>query len=74
MSKVKFQKYSDGVWVACNTANGNEATVYKINEYNALFDTPTRYRVDVNGVTVASMVDHFQTAKSIAIKKLRSDC
>ena len=73
MSKIRFIKEDDTEWFAYNTETGDTATIYKIHEYNALFDVKPRYRVDVMGKTVATMIDNFQTAKSIAYKKVKGE-
>lgn len=71
MSKVKFQKQDSETWFAHNSKTGDTVYVHKINEYYAFGETKPKYRVDVNGRTVESMIEHFQTAKSIAMKKVK---
>lgn len=47
--------------------NMTTATIIKIREFGFLSSSvPTRYRIDVKGKTIASMIEHFQTAKSVA--------
>ena len=49
-----------------------QQVIGKIEEYNAFGQKGSRYRVDFEGVTVKSMIDNFQTAKSIAIRQVKS--
>lgn len=67
---IKTQKEHDGMWTIFNTENGKTASIIKINEYS-LISTKTKYRIDVNGKTVNSMIENFQTAKSIARKTVK---
>lgn len=71
MSRVKFQKVNSDLWFAHNSKTGDTAYVCRIEEYYAFGETKPKYRVDQNGQTVASMIEHFQTAKSIAMKKVK---
>lgn len=68
---VKFYKSDDTRWVAYNTKTNKTAEVHKFNDSYGFIKNPSRYRVDVNGRTVKSMIDHFQTAKSAAIKAVK---
>lgn len=68
---IEVIKESEGKWLVWNTKNHKCADIVKINEHNALFKVKTKYRVDVNGVTVDSMIGNFQTAKGIAIKNIK---
>lgn len=69
-TRVKVTKDYDGKWTAYNRSNGKCAEIIRISEYS-LLPTSTKYRVDVNGRTVDSMIEHFQTAKSVAIKQIQ---
>lgn len=67
MKKVKTINNQDGTWTVFNPNNRTTATIIKIREFGSLStNVPTRYRVDVKGKTIASMIENFQTAKSIA--------
>lgn len=58
----------DGRWTVFNTRTGETATIISIKEHGFLATNKIRYRVDVKGETVKSMIDHFQTAKAAAKK------
>lgn len=71
MSKVITVNNEDNTWSVYNSQTMVSATIIKIQEFGFLAkDTPTRYRVDFKGKTIASMIGNFQTAKSIARKHL----
>ncbi|WCF11472.1 hypothetical protein NDS46_31435 (plasmid) [Paenibacillus thiaminolyticus] len=71
-TKVLITKQSDTHWMVwCQ--DGTEvkaADIHKIEDFGFL-GRKSRYRVDVDGKTVQSMIDHFSTAKSIATKQIR---
>lgn len=56
----------DGTWQVYNSENGKSALIVAIQEYDFYTPNRKRYRVDVDYKTVESMIDHFQTAKSVA--------
>lgn len=58
-------------WCIWNTTNGKTADIVKIYEHHALIKRRPRYRVDVGGYTVGSMIEHFQTAKKLAAEKIK---
>jgi len=71
MTKIKILNNQDGTWTVFNTKNGQTAKIVRINEYNLLSFQRKLYRVDYHGQTIASMLDHFQTAKKVAVDKVR---
>lgn len=70
-AKVRVTKQSEGHWMVWTMDDGvcKCADIHAIEEHGFL-KGPKRYRVDVAGTTVASMIDHFQTAKKIASEKI----
>lgn len=67
MKKVKTINNQDGTWTVFNPNNMTTATIIKIREFGFLSSSvPTRYRIDFQGKTIASMIGNFQTAKSVA--------
>ena len=71
-NKVKVIKEHDGEWYIYNIVTGNGAYIRTINEGGFLASSKKRYRVDNGrGETIASMIDHFATAKSIAMKSVK---
>lgn len=69
MKKAKVFNNKDGTWsIICGD---NYATIVSIQDYGFLAKSHKQYRVDVKGRTVASMIDHFATAKSIALKHVQ---
>lgn len=73
MRKIKTLNNKDGSWTVFNYINGKGAKIVRINEYNLLSFKRKLYRVDYNGKTIATMLEHFQTAKKIAIEKVKLD-
>jgi len=67
---IKTHKEHDGKWIVWNTESGATADIVAISEYS-LLPTKQKYRVDVRGKTIASGIEHFQTAKSKATKAVR---
>lgn len=69
---INVSKVEDGKWCVFNRKNGKCADIVRINEYNpyAINNKP-KYRVDFEGYTKESMIEHFQTAKGIAYKCIR---
>lgn len=65
---VKTIKEYDGKWMVWNKETGKVADIVRINEGGYLASSKKRYRVDVSGKTVASMVDSYQKALGIAKK------
>ena len=70
--RIKTIKESDFEWTVWNRTNGETASIIKISEYS-LLPTKTKYRVDFNGRTIASMIENFQTAKSVAYKAVKDN-
>ena len=68
---IKTINNNDGTWMVWNQKTNMVADIVTIREYGYLATNKKRYRVDVNGQTVASMIDHFATAKSVATKKVK---
>jgi hypothetical protein len=68
---ITLNKESDTTWCVFNSGNGKSADIVRINEYNGLKPKKSRYRVDVKGATEATMIEHFQTAKGIAVGKVK---
>lgn len=70
--KTHIQKEYEGRWSVYNTSTGKSAYIVKIEEFGFLASSKSRYRVDNGkGETIASMIDHFSTAKSIATKEVK---
>lgn len=69
--KITVFNVGSGQWQVVNKENNKYANIYSISEYNAFTKIKKRYRVDVNGLTVASLIEHFQSAKSIAMKHIQ---
>lgn len=70
MSRIRVIKEYDGRWTVWNPDNHKTTDIIKFNEYSLLPTNP-KYRVDVNEQTIDSCIEHFQTAKSIAIKAVK---
>lgn len=68
---VKTNKDYDGRWTVYNTLTGKMATITSITEHGLIGTQKTRYRVDVKGRTVKSMIDHFATARAEAKKYVK---
>lgn len=70
--KLHVTKQSENHWLVWGTLRGeiHSADVVSFVEQGFL-GGKTRFRVDVAGKTVASLIDHFQTAKSIAMKHVK---
>lgn len=67
MKKSKTINNQDGTWTVFDPNNRTTATIIKIQEFGFLSsNVSTRYRIDVKGKTIASMIENFQTAKSVA--------
>ena len=69
--KISVFNVGTGQWEVVNKETNKYAYIYSISEYNAFTKIKKRYRVDVNGITVDSLIEHFQSAKSIAIKHVQ---
>lgn len=67
---IKVKKEYDGVWTVYDTKTKKTATIVKFKDGMPWEKKYSFYRVDVNGQTVASMIDHFQKAKGVASKYL----
>lgn len=63
---IKTIKDYEGRWTVFNTVTGETATIISIKEYGFLSSKATRYRVDVKGKTIKSMINHFATARAEA--------
>ncbi|MGE6415532.1 hypothetical protein ACQKDD_15305 [Planococcus kocurii] len=71
MKKSKTINNQDGTWTVFDPNNRTTATIIKIQEFGFLSsNVSTRYRIDVKGKTIASMIENFQTAKSVASNHL----
>jgi hypothetical protein len=70
---IKLIKESQDVWSVWNNRNGKLATIISIQEFGYLATNKKKYRVDVNGKTIRSMIDHFQKAKAIATKHVKGE-
>lgn len=68
---IKVNKENEKTWCVWNTKTGKTADIVKISEYNAFFPNKTRYRVDVSGITVDTLIENFQTAKGVAYKAVK---
>lgn len=68
---IELKKQTENSWLVWNTSNNKVADIVKIDEYNAFIKRKPRYRVDVNGFTVESMVENFQTARGIATRYIK---
>lgn len=68
---IKTVKEHEGAWTVWNTVTHASANIIAIQEYGYLASGNKKYRVDVRGTTVASMIGNFQTAKSIATKHIK---
>lgn len=68
---IKIIKQSESSWCVWNTKTKKCADIVKIEEYNAFIKRNSRYRVDVSGSTIKSMIENFQTAKNVAYKAVR---
>lgn len=68
---VKTIKDYDGRWTVFNTVTGETATIISIKEHGFLASKGTRYRVDMKGKTIKSMIDHFATARAEAKKLVK---
>ena len=68
---VKTHRENESAWYVWNTKTYKDAYIVKISEYNAFSKKKSRYRVDVGGVTIQSMIESFQTAKSVAFKAVK---
>lgn len=65
---VKVIKEQEGKWLVWNKKTGKMAEIVAIQDFGYLAKSHKQYRVDVEGKTVETMLDHFQTARSIAVK------
>lgn len=68
---VKTIKDYNGRWTVFNTVTRETATIIIIREHGFLASKGTRYRVDVKGKTVKSIIDHFATARAEAKKLVK---
>lgn len=65
---VKIIKEDAERWLVWNQTNNQMVTIVAIQDVGFLAKQHKQYRIDMNGQTAVSMIDHFQTARSIAIK------
>ena len=70
---VKTVKQCEGEWTVYETSTMACAEIIAIQEFGFLAPAKKRYRVDYNGTTQASMIENFQTAKSIATKIVKGN-
>lgn len=68
---LKVNKEWDGQWLVWNTNTDKIATIVRIDDSFMGKKKPCRYRVDQNGVTVASMLENFAVARKTANKHVR---
>lgn len=68
---IKCTKQGDAQWMVWNTQTMATATIVKITEMYMGERRNCGYRVDVEGRTIASAIDNFQTAKKIASDKIK---
>lgn len=68
---IKMQKEFDGQWIVWDTTTQKTATIIRIDDYFMGKKLPSRYRVDYIGKTVATMLDKFSEAKTIASRQVR---
>lgn len=70
--KVHVKKQSEDRWMVwANFPDGAKCADIVGFEDHGILKTKKRFRVDVSGRTVESMIDHFQTAKAIAIAEVK---
>ena len=70
---IKVIKECDNEWIVFNSKTGKSATIVKFNDSYGFIQKKSQYRVDVNGRTVGTLIDNFQTAKSIANKHTKKE-
>lgn len=71
---ICMQKECEGEWYVWNPNNSKSAKIIKFqDQFPLLGKVSNRYRVDVGGITVKSMIDKFQTARKIAYEKVKND-
>lgn len=64
--KIKIVKEYDGKWMVWNKSNGKVADIVRIQEFGILGSSKPRYRVDVSGKTVESLIPNFKSAEKVA--------
>jgi len=64
---IKLAKENENTWCVWDTRTGKCAEIVKIYDY-ILGKEKIRYRVDVAGITVNSLIEKFQIARSVAYK------
>ncbi|SDD76978.1 hypothetical protein SAMN02799630_03988 [Paenibacillus sp. UNCCL117] len=71
MSTYRVKKTGEGRWLVWNVKTHQTADIVSFSEYG-LFPKKNRYRVDVDGRTVASLLDHFSTARAKAVQCVKA--
>jgi hypothetical protein len=68
---IKTQKQHEGNWITWNTVTHKTAEIIRIEDTFFGMKKPNRYRVDVSGKTVASMIDTYTEAKKISRNQVK---
>jgi hypothetical protein len=69
---IKTQLEYAGTWMVWDTKTLKSGFIVRIQEYGFLASKKPRYRVDINGKTVVSLIESFSAAKKVAREHLRA--
>lgn len=70
-NKVRVVKDNDNEWTVFNSQRS--ATIVKFNDSYGFIEKKPQYRVDAGMRTIATLIDSYQTARSIATKYVKGE-
>lgn len=71
MKGIRVHKEYDGEWLVYNYDTGASAKIVRYNHSYGFIKEKSQYRIDVNGKTIATGIESYRKAESMARKSVK---